>query len=53
MLVGGLEMIMKFNMINAGITFDARIDGWAWMVLTLATLLWTPAFFLKALDCLL
>ncbi len=45
MLVGGLEMIMKFNMINAGITFDARIDGWAWMVLTLATLLWTPAFF--------
>ncbi len=45
MLVGGLEMIMKYNMMNSGIAFDARIDGWAWMVLTAATLLWTPAFF--------
>jgi len=45
MLVGGLEMIMKYNMLNKGITFDAHIDGWAWMVLTAATLLWTPAFF--------
>ncbi|MCK8059145.1 MULTISPECIES: acetate uptake transporter family protein [unclassified Fusibacter] len=45
MLVGGLEMIMKFNMINKGITFDAHIDGWAWLVLTIAIILWTPAFF--------
>lgn len=45
MLVGGMEMIMKFDLINKGIAFDAHIDGWAWLVLTLATLLWTPAFF--------
>lgn len=45
MLVGGLEMIMKFNMANKGIVFDAQIDGWAWMVLTSALILWTPAFF--------
>jgi len=45
MLVGGLEMIMKFDMMNKGIAFDAHIDGWAWMVLTIVTLLWTPAFF--------
>ena len=45
MLVGGMEMIMKFNMMNQGIVFDAHIDGWAWMVLTAATILWTPAFF--------
>lgn len=45
MLVGGMEMMMKFNMITKGIAFDGHIDGWAWLVLTLATLLWTPAFF--------
>ncbi|MEI6856937.1 MAG: hypothetical protein V5784_05430 [Psychrilyobacter sp.] len=45
MLVSGMGMIMKFNMIQKGIVFDARIDGWAWMVLTLSLILWTPAFF--------
>ncbi|MGL1931038.1 MAG: GPR1/FUN34/YaaH family transporter [Desulfotalea sp.] len=45
MLVGGMEMIMKFNMANQGIVLDARIDGWAWLVLTSALILWTPAFF--------
>jgi len=45
MLVGGLEMIMKYNFMNQGIAFDAHIDGWAWMVLTAALILWTPAFF--------
>jgi uncharacterized protein len=44
MLVGGLEMLFKFQMANSNILLDARIDGWAWMVLTLAILLWTPAF---------
>jgi succinate-acetate transporter protein len=44
MLVGGLEMITKFYLINKGIAFDAHIDGWAWLVLTTAILLWTPAF---------
>jgi succinate-acetate transporter protein len=45
MLVGGMEMIMKFDLINKGIVFDAHIDGWAWLVLTIAIILWTPAFF--------
>ena len=45
MLVGGLEMIIKFNMANQGIVLDAHIDGWAWIVLTSALILWTPAFF--------
>ena len=45
MLVGGLEMIMKYNFMVKGIAFDAHIDGWAWLVLTSAILLWTPAFF--------
>lgn len=45
MLVGGIEMIMKFNMANKGIVFDSHIDGWAWLVLTSSLILWTPAFF--------
>lgn len=45
MLVGGMEMIMKYNMLNNNIPFDAHIDGWAWLVLTIALLMWTPAFF--------
>ena len=44
MLVGGLEMIFKYNAILAGTPLDTRIDGYAWMALTLALLLWTPAF---------
>jgi uncharacterized protein len=45
MLVGGIEMIMKFNAANSGLVLDARIDGWAWLVLTAALIMWTPAFF--------
>lgn len=45
MLVGGMEMIMKFIMAEKGIVLDAHIDGWAWIVLTSALILWTPAFF--------
>ena len=44
MLVGGLEMFVKYSAMTAGTPADARIDGWAWMALTLALLLWTPAF---------
>jgi len=40
MLVGGLEMFVK----HGGAPLDARIDGWAWMALTIAVYLWTPAF---------
>jgi succinate-acetate transporter protein len=44
MFVGGVEMLMKYDMIVRQIPFDARIDGWAWVVLTLVLWLWTPAF---------
>jgi len=44
MLVGGIEMFVKYNAILAEAPLDARIDGWAWMALTAALLLWTPAF---------
>ena len=41
MLVSGVEMFLKYY----GGGLDARIDGWAWMVLALVIILWTPAFF--------
>lgn len=45
MLVGGIEMIMKYHFIVNGIEFDSSVDGYAWIVLTVALILWTPAFF--------
>lgn len=45
MLVGGLEMMLKFYAANNGIVLDAHIDGWAWLVLTIVVYMWTPAFF--------
>ena len=44
MLVGGLEMFVKYNGIISGTPLDSRIDGYAWMALTIVLLLWTPAF---------
>jgi succinate-acetate transporter protein len=44
MLVGGLGMLLKYDMTQNGIPFDSRIDGYAWIVLTISLLLWTPAF---------
>ena len=44
MLVGGMEMFIKYDSLNSGIFMDSRIDGYAWIALTLALLLWTPAF---------
>jgi succinate-acetate transporter protein len=45
MLVGGLEMLSKFYMSQSNMLFDARIDGWAWLVLSIVLIMWTPAFF--------
>jgi len=45
MLVGGLEMFVKYSAMTAGTPADTRIDGFAWIPLALAVLLWTPAFF--------
>jgi uncharacterized protein len=45
MLTGGLEMMIKFNSAVNEIGLDTRIDGWAWLTLSIALILWTPAFF--------
>lgn len=39
MLTGGLECFFK-----ATTVVDPRIDGWAWLALSLVVLLWAPAF---------
>jgi len=44
MLVGGMAMFLKYGGITSGAPLDARIDGYAWAALTIAMLLWTPAF---------
>lgn len=40
MLVSGIEMIFKVVFPH----LDTRIDGWAWVALTLVVWLWAPAF---------
>lgn len=45
MLVGGLEFFVKYLTHVNALTIDARIDGWAWLSLAIALLLWTPAYF--------
>ena len=45
MLVGALEMTIKYRAITAGTPLDVRVDGYAWAVLATALILWTPAFF--------
>ncbi len=47
MLVGGLEMMLKYQGIQSGAPLDGRIDGYAWCILTLVVYLWTPAFWAK------
>ncbi len=47
MLVGGLEMLHKYAAISAGAPLDARVDGYAWAILTVVVYLWTPAFFTR------
>ena len=40
MLTGGLEFLLK----GFGINATSEIDGWAWLVLLLTLVLWTPAY---------
>jgi len=44
MLAGGIEMFVKYSAILSGTPADTRIDGYAWLALTVAIYLWTPAF---------
>ncbi len=53
MLVTGLECLFKFWMASKGITLDARIDGWAWIALTVGLITWTPAYFKSPIVMLL
>ena len=47
MFVSGASFIVKHVCMVHNVPLDARIDGWAWLALTLATYIFTPAF-LKA-----
>ncbi len=47
MLVSGMEMLLKYNAIQAGAPLDGTIDGYVWAALTIVVWLWTPAFFAK------
>jgi succinate-acetate transporter protein len=44
MLVGGMEMFVKFWASLNGVALDGHVDGWAWLVLTSSLVLWTPAY---------
>ena len=44
MLTGGIRMFVKHNAVIAGVLLDTHIDGYPWIVLTLALILWTPVF---------
>lgn len=45
MLTGGLEFFVKFMAHAQAWQIDTRIDGWAWAVLAITLLMWTPAYF--------
>ena len=45
MLVGGSEQLFKFYMSHNQMLLDSRIDGWAWLCLSISLLLCTPAYF--------
>lgn len=44
MLVGALEFLVKASDTFAAAAPTSEIDGWAWLVLLLTLLLWTPAY---------
>lgn len=49
MFVGAFEFLFKYFAALNGWQIDARIDGWAWLVLWIALWLWTPAYFKSTL----
>lgn len=44
MLAGGLEFLVKASGDFAAFGVTSEIDGWAWLVLLLTLILWTPAY---------
>lgn len=53
MLTTGLSFIFKYYASVNGWAVDTRIDGWAWIILTLSVWMWTPAFFKSPLVFIL
>lgn len=51
MLVTGLELIFKYFAGIYGWAVDARIDGWAWLALSIALITWTPGILSHRLAC--
>lgn len=48
MFTSGANMLLKFWAATHGIVIDARIDGWAWLSLSIALTLWTPGYLVTA-----
>jgi succinate-acetate transporter protein len=48
MLTGGIEMFVKFIYATQKIALDARMDGWAWLVLSITLLIWCFGYFKTA-----
>ena len=44
MLTGGLEFLLKASSTFAEFGVTSEIDGWAWLVLLITLILWTPAY---------
>ncbi|PKM78569.1 MAG: hypothetical protein CVU90_00810 [Firmicutes bacterium HGW-Firmicutes-15] len=44
MLTTGLELILKTILAKNGMTADSHLDGWAWLTLSIALTLWSPAY---------
>lgn len=47
MLTSAVGLLLKYSALKAGVPLDARLDGYAWGVLTAVMFLWTPAFFVR------
>lgn len=48
MFVTGTELLFKFWMSQSGIALDPTIDGWAWLVLAISLIAWTPGYLKNA-----
>lgn len=45
MFTGGVEMFVKFIYAANNVALDARMDGWAWLVLSATLIIWCWGYF--------
>jgi succinate-acetate transporter protein len=45
MFTGGVEMFLKFIYATHQVALDARMDGWAWLVLSITLFVWCWGYF--------